>query len=420
LSPTSHVHVLYLVDRYPLAHEAKYGKSPSIFRGMSARGHQVGMIAFAAAYRGDPKRLLPQALRAITDRSPPSSVVIEDQASKWATGVLRRARLNRLIRRSWIPTFRGLSCARVYFRDFGKPDLVHAYGEGSAAHIALRLKRNYGIPFVWNVHATTDYRLAQPWGPNEKRLAEVLRECSRFLPVSEPLGRHWEAVFGPDLTANWLTIPNPVDETVFNFEAESRTKRGPSSNLKILNVSKLGSPNKGLPDLLRAFAIGFKNTGAELRLVGAPGLKQRAKALLTDLSITAQVTILGILPRDEVAREMRDCDIYAQPSVIETFANPVAEALMCGRPVVTTASGGPESLICESNGLVVPRNDPESLAVGLLEVAKDLDRYDPKNIRSNAVSRFGHEAVFGAMESTYQEVCSDYVRQARSTPFLGL
>jgi L-malate glycosyltransferase len=365
------------------------------------------MIAFAAPYRGNSKRLLPQELRAITDRSPPNSVVIEDQASRWATDVLRRARLDKLVDREWFAVFRGLSCARSYFRDFGKPDLVHAYGEGAAAQIALTLRRRHEIPFVWNVHATRGYTLTRPWGRLEKHLAEVLRQCSGFLPVSEPLGKHWQSVFGPELTANWQAIPNPVDETVFKFEGEARTKRDPTSGLRILNVSKLGIPQKGTSNLLRAFAIGFKNKRAELRLAGAPPrAKRRTQALLADLAITAQVTFLGPLSRERVAREMQCCDIYVQPSVVETFAIPVAEALMSGLPVVTTASGGPESLVGESNGLVVPRDSPEALADGLLEVANNLQRYDSKNIRSNAIEQFSNGAVFAAMETIYSKVCA--------------
>ena len=357
------------------------------------------MISFASAYRGDPKKLLPQKLRTITERIPPHSLVLEDQASKWALEMLRRVRLQNIVSIHMLGTVRGWSCARTHIWDFGRPDVVHAYGEWSAARIALRIKRRYTVPFVWNVHSHRGYSLSRRWGPIEKRFAEVLRHCSRFLPVSEPLGRHWETVFGPELTANWIAIPNPVDESVFHCNGEARTEH---ADLVIFQLSKLGSPIKGVSNLLGAFAIGFKGSGAQLRLAGASRFKRRTKTLLEELSITAQVKLLGLISRDEVASEMRACDIYVQSSLIETFANPVAEALMSGRPVVTTASGGPE-LVSDSNGVVVPRSDPVMLAEGLRQIANNLDRYDPNEIRRDAVARFGHAAVFRAMEGVYEE-----------------
>jgi len=68
---------------------------------------------------------------------------------------------------------------------------------------------------------------------------------------------------------------------------------------------------------------------------------------------------------------------------------------MSGRPVVTTASGGPESLVSYANGIAVPRSDPPMLAQGLREIANNIDRYDPNEIRRDAVVGLATMQSFG-------------------------
>jgi glycosyltransferase involved in cell wall biosynthesis len=368
---------------------------------MSVRGHQVGMIACNALYRGK-SQFPPKDLRFVAERYPPRSVVIEERSQRWFAGVLKRLSLDKLVSTEWLATIRGLSCARDYISDFGTPDIVHAIGEKTPARIALALKRRSGIPFVLNVHSIRCFSYTRPWGRTEQDLAEILRHCHRLLPLNEPLGRQWEAIFGPELTANWLAIPNPVDETIYNIPFDAKSGQPSGADIRLFEVSKRGA-DENLTTLLRAFVTALKDRDAELRLAGVARLSASAKAVLRELSERQQVTLLGELSREAVAEEIRNCSIFVQPSHSETTANLVPEALMSGRPVISTVLG-PEPLVSKSSGLAVSHNDPNALAQAIRHIADRLETYDAETIRNEALATFGHDVVFGAMERVYRDI----------------
>jgi glycosyltransferase involved in cell wall biosynthesis len=69
-----------------------------------------------------------------------------------------------------------------------------------------------------------------------------------------------------------------------------------------------------------------------------------------------------LLPQtDETAGLMAAADIFVNPSLTEGFPNVVAEAMLCGVPVVATNVGDCD-LIVENHGSIVKPDDPDALA----------------------------------------------------------
>ena len=94
--------------------------------------------------------------------------------------------------------------------------------------------------------------------------------------------------------------------------------------------------------------------------------------------------------------ELRDllvaADAYAFPSRLEGFAVALVEAMACGLPpVAADASGVREILGPEPAGTLVPRDDPDALARGLLELLDD----PPAARERGAAARRRVEEVFG-------------------------
>ncbi len=80
---------------------------------------------------------------------------------------------------------------------------------------------------------------------------------------------------------------------------------------------------------------------------------------------------IGSPDRDGLVAAYQSCDILLFPSRLEGFGIAPAEALACGRPVVTTdASALPEVVDHGQNGFLCPRND--QLAGGLIAVYERL------------------------------------------------
>jgi glycosyltransferase involved in cell wall biosynthesis len=72
---------------------------------------------------------------------------------------------------------------------------------------------------------------------------------------------------------------------------------------------------------------------------------------------------LGRVTTSEVVRQIRLAQVVVVPSLFETFSRAVVEALILGRPVITTDKvGAAQLLISHQCGMVIAPNDADALA----------------------------------------------------------
>ena len=76
--------------------------------------------------------------------------------------------------------------------------------------------------------------------------------------------------------------------------------------------------------------------------------------------------------RSERNYQYNDCDIFLSPSRLESFGLSVAEAMACGKPVVTTNySSLPELVIDGKGGFLCKMDDIKEFAEKIKYLAKD-------------------------------------------------
>lgn len=144
-----------------------------------------------------------------------------------------------------------------------------------------------------------------------------------------------------------------------------RTRRG--GRLKVLTIGGVGL-RKGSQYVLEV-ARRLKGV-AEFRLVGGLDVSQAARARLAEAT-----TLLGAVPRSEIATHYAWADVFLLPSICEGSATVVYEALMAGLPVVTTPNAG--SVVRDGvDGFVTPIRDPAAIEAAILRLAEDRDLYD--------------------------------------------
>jgi glycosyltransferase involved in cell wall biosynthesis len=88
------------------------------------------------------------------------------------------------------------------------------------------------------------------------------------------------------------------------------------------------------------------------------------------------VNVLGVLPRDDVAKLYDTHDVFVMPSRMEPFGLVFAEALSKGIPVVArNAYAMPEVITPGVSGALIERDDPNELAAAIADVLADDDIY---------------------------------------------
>lgn len=93
---------------------------------------------------------------------------------------------------------------------------------------------------------------------------------------------------------------------------------------------------------------------------------------------------------------------------METFGVTLIEAMACGKPVIATRSGGPETFVHDDNGLLVPTGDVEALADAMRQMAKTYHQYDPDAIRADCVARFSEDAFVRSVAQLYHAAIADF------------
>jgi glycosyltransferase involved in cell wall biosynthesis len=79
------------------------------------------------------------------------------------------------------------------------------------------------------------------------------------------------------------------------------------------------------------------------------------------------------------------------------------EALASGTPVVATRCGGPEDIVLDGVGELVPIEDSVALADALSRVLADAGHYDRTRLRRFALERFSWDTVVDRVHDVYRD-----------------
>lgn len=163
-----------------------------------------------------------------------------------------------------------------------------------------------------------------------------LMRCQRAIAVSEYARRKIAGPLGRRITV----VPHGVGE-IFRPGPEPRE----SFLLAVADIY----PQKNLHTLIEAFAV-LKAARPALELVVAgrrvdEGYAQSLERRIAALGLGSAVRFAGVVAPDALAALYRRCAVFIFPSTIETFGNPLLEAMASGTPVACSrAAAMPEVL----------------------------------------------------------------------------
>ena len=279
-------------------------------------------------------------------------------------------------------------------------DLIHAhfiYPEGVAAQ---RLAERYDVPFVVTEHA--------PWiGWLEQKSVRTqavpaARAAAMVMPVSSSVRASIQSFAGDSVRTK--VVPVGVDTELY-VPGEVEARRSD----QILFVGFINF-NKGVDVLLSAMhRLASQGAPGRLLLVGGSHYRntrlqeQRLRDQASSLQLGDRLSFLGRRSPREVAQLMAQSSVVVLPSRAESFGAVLVEALACGTPVVATRCGGPEDIVVDGVGELVPVGEPVALADALSRVLAASGQYDRARLRQFALQRFGWNTIVDRIHDVYEE-----------------
>ncbi|HZS94018.1 MAG TPA: glycosyltransferase family 4 protein [Chloroflexota bacterium] len=238
--------------------------------------------------------------------------------------------------------------------------VVHANGSRAMVYAGLAAKWA-GRPVVWHV------RVADSEGWLDRVL---FRLADRVVVNSHAVGRRFSWADPRKVRC----IHNGVDTVRFAPRPVSKDLRKrlgfAEGEPVVASVGRL-VPYKGYGDFLDAAAL-VQRVRPDTRwmLVGDGTIRNELEAQSRQLGLGSCVSFTGWL--DDVRDVLALCDVFVLPSRSEHFGRVLIEAMAMGKPVVATDGGGvPEIVRHGETGLLVPSNQPASLAQAILTLLDD-------------------------------------------------
>lgn len=199
-----------------------------------------------------------------------------------------------------------------------------------------------------------------------------MHRCDKLIAISSWIKR----ILEKNDFKNPEVIFNPVDLETFKL------KKFQSSG-DVLYIGRLDK-GKGLETLFRACSLAYEKVKFNLIIAGTGNI-EFYKRLSTKYKIS--VDFIGKVPYSKVPSLIHNSDLVLAPfERVEAFGRPIAEANACGRAVITTSiAGGVDIIEDGKNGLIVPPQDPKTLAKAIVDVMSNKERLEAMGIEGRRI-----------------------------------
>ncbi len=227
-----------------------------------------------------------------------------------------------------------------------KPDIIHA---NLICHrYCMRWARKNKVKIIRTIH----HDVKTEMDIKNKLIIFMAYHLKRIIPVclSDKMRKDFSKLYFKK--NNVYVINNGVD--LSKFEPKNQTKE-----YDFVFVGRLAEI-KNIPLLIDAFKKCYSvNSNLKLAIAGNGPLLNVLKQKVKELDLHESIDFLGNV--DDIPSVLAKSKIFVLPSFSEGFSIATIEAIAMGLPVISTASGGPETIIKE-NGFIVKNNDVDDLA----------------------------------------------------------
>ena len=320
---------------------------------------------------------------ALSELGPPAGDIRQAGCRVHSVGEDSSSRFSRLVRLT-----RFFRCRQI--------DVVHTHNTYAHFYAALAA-RLAGVPVTVNTQhgrgcgnrrkARIQFRLANHV---TRQIVAVSEDAAELCRDDDPRSAY-------KTTRIW----NGIDLDKFVF-------RGPSDTPTAISVARL-SPEKDFGTLLKAVSLVRSAVPRfRLRIVGDGPERSHLERLARDLNVHDNVEFLG--ERSDIPELLAKAGFFVSSSLTEGISLTLLEAMAVGLPVLTTAVGGnPEVVVEGETGRLVPSEDPDALAAGIIAMCGDRVEWPAMGYlgRLRAEQCFDVRQMVEQYESLYRELLGD-------------
>jgi len=273
-------------------------------------------------------------------------------------------------------------------KQVNKIDLIQVNVLTRPGFIALLLYCFNKIPYIivehWTGYASGKF---QSQSFIKKYIVKLIVNKSKaVIVVSKSLK---DKMLNLGLSNKYTIIPNVIENV-------NLIERKEEEVIRILTVADLYDLHKNISGVLNAVAkIAFeKKYKIEYHIIGGGPDEELLKQKANDLGLVNNIVFFhGRKTNEYVYDFYKKIDFVIINSRLETFSVVAAEAIVNGKPIITTICGGPEEFISENQGILIEKDNPQELEKAILLMIEKYKNYDSKALNEYAMSKFSYHEI---------------------------
>lgn len=269
---------------------------------------------------------------------------------------------------------------KKFVKKTGKPDIILVESVLPAGLAALYISKKENIPYIIH-HHSHDVLSNEKYMPYSKLIIENSKSC---MAVSEEIKEEVEK-----LGNKCIIMPNYIDTKRFDIKSRKNKK---FTLINICNFYKV----KALEILLQALSkVVYEDNIRDIKLniVGTGDYESYYKDICNNLKLNKYVEFMGYISNNEIPKIISSSDALCVSSRKETFCIPIVEAFASGKPVISTKCGGPNKLVNKNRGIKVSIDDVEEYRKAIINMKKNHENYDSKELKKYAYDNFDKEVI---------------------------
>ena len=209
--------------------------------------------------------------------------------------------------------------------------------------------------------------------------------------------------------AKYFYCPEVIRPAI--YKAKQKWEFEKQDPVRIVTITQAG-PLKGNEIILQTAKLLKEqfHFNIEWRVAGNPSFLLSLEQKLEIRHEEYGIKLLGMIPKEEIVKELSSAQMYVHPSIIDNSPNSLCEAQLIGCPVIATYVGGiPEMVHDGETGVLYPYNEIHTLAFIIMEYANNKEKLEAlsRNEIEDARNRHDPKKIIDRLEEIYKLVLQD-------------